>query len=410
MKIAIIGAGFTGLSAAYRLAKSGHAVTVFERDPNPGGLAVGFKDKKWDWALEKHYHHLFTSDWSIRNLAKEIGHPIDFIRPKTSTLVGGQIHQLDSAMSLLHFSKLSVVDRLRTAIGLAILKFNPFWQPFEYTTAKKFILVIMGQESWQVLWEPLFKGKFGQFTDQISASWFWARIYKRSSSLGYPKGGFLALAFSIEKAARKYKAKFNYNVSVDSIDSLTSKFDRVICTLPTPMFSKISGLSYPGLQGIGAVNLVLALKHTFFSDQTYWLNINEPGFPFLAVVEHTNFIAAKRYAGDHLLYVGNYLPATHPYFAMNDKDLLKIFLPYLKRINPKFQAKWIRASWVWKAPFAQPIVTPRYSKSIPPLTTGIPNVYLANIQQVYPYDRGTNYAVQLGEQVALLCTTKSNHS
>lgn len=60
MKIAIIGAGFTGLSAAYQLLKQGHKVTIFEKDSQPGGLAVGYQEKKWDWTLEKHYHYWFT--------------------------------------------------------------------------------------------------------------------------------------------------------------------------------------------------------------------------------------------------------------------------------------------------------------------------------------------------------------
>ena len=194
------------------------------------------------------------------------------------------------------------------------------------------------------------------------------------------------------------------------ISDLTKKFDKVICTLPTPLFSKISGLDYPKLQGIGAVNLVLSLKKPFLIDGTYWLNINDSGYPFLAVVEHTNFQDKSNYNNSHLLYVGNYLPASHSYFNFTDKQLLKIFLPYLQKINPKFKLDWVNMSWVWRAPFAQPIISKHYSKLIPPLVTPIPNVYLANIQQVYPWDRGTNYAVELGIKVANLCANASSAS
>ena len=62
MKIGIIGAGFTGLSAAYYLQKKGHSVTLFEKESYPGGLAIGFKEKEWNWTLEKHYHHSFTNE------------------------------------------------------------------------------------------------------------------------------------------------------------------------------------------------------------------------------------------------------------------------------------------------------------------------------------------------------------
>ncbi|HJZ05762.1 hypothetical protein A2634_04735 [Candidatus Amesbacteria bacterium RIFCSPHIGHO2_01_FULL_48_32] len=406
LKICIIGAGFTGLAAAYYLSKAGHLVEVFEKESQPGGLAIGFQDPNWEWPLEQHYHHWFESDWAIRNLATEIGHSVTFTRPVTSTWINGRISQLDSPISLLKFSHLSMEARLRTAVGLAGLRFNPFWQPFEYFTAKSYIRAIMGEASWKDLWEPLFVGKFDKYAGDISAAWLWARIYKRSPTLGYPEGGFLSFAKSLELAAINYGAKFYYHHPVSHINELLPQFDKVICTLPTPLFEKISGLTYPKLEGIGAVNLVLALKHQFLTDGSYWLNINDRKMPFLAVVEHTNFIEPKHYGGEHLLYVGNYLPSNHEFFRLSENDLVQKFLPYLKMISPKFTQSWIRKSWAFKAPFAQPIITKNYSQLIPPLSTSISNLYLANIQQVYPWDRGTNYAVELGRQVADLCLKK----
>src|SRR3989344_1097234 len=377
-KIAIIGAGFTGLTAALRLSQAGNHVTILEKESQPGGLAIGFKGPGWQWQLEKHYHHLFVSDWVIRNLAAEIGHSIVFTRPKTSTWIDGVITQLDSPASLLKFTHLPLLDRLRTAAGLGLLKFNPLWYPFEYFTAKKYIQTIMGEKSWQKLWEPLFDGKFGTYTDQISAVWFWARIYKRSASLGYPEGGFQSLSQSIANSAQKQGSKFIYNTQINSLTEL-KKFDKIICTLPTPLFSKISGLQYQPLPGLGAVNLVLALKKQFFTDGTYWLNVNDRKIPFLCIAEHTHFVSPSHYNNNHLVYVGNYLPSSHEFFKVSNKELLRLFLPHLQKINPHFTQDWVINSWVWKASFAQPIVTTRYSKLIPPLTTSIPNLYLANI-------------------------------
>ncbi len=429
MEVAIIGAGFTGLAAAYSLSKMGVKVTVFEKEKNPGGLAVGFKDPKWEWTIEQHYHHWFVSDLAIQKLAAEIGHQVTFVRPKTSTWFAGQIAQLDSPISLLTFKALPLIDRLRTCIGLAAMRFNPFWKMFEFATAERYIKTIMGQASWDVLWGPLFVGKFSFHYPRISATWFWARIFKRSSSLGYPKGGFQALAEAVEKAAIDNGAKFVYDCEVENLSSdksgkvtistktQTLTFDKAIFTLPTFLFLKIASSlpddykkKYQSLSGIGAVNLVIALKKQFLTDGTYWLNINDRSMPYLAIVEHTNFMSPKGYGEDHLLYVGNYLAPDHEYFKKTSNELVNEFLPHLKKINPNFEKSWIRKAWVFKAPFAQPIVTSNYSKSIPPLTTPLKNVYLANIQQVYPYDRGTTYAVELGEKAALLCTTKSNHS
>lgn len=393
MKIAIIGAGFTGLSAAFELSKQKHLVTIFEKESQPGGLAIGFKDEKWQWSLEKHYHHLFTSDYSIINLAKEIGHGINFYQPKTSTHINNKNYQLDSLASLLKFPELPLIDRFRTAMGLASLRFNPIWQPLEYITAEKYIKMTMGKNSWKVLWEPLMIGKFGEYSNQISAAWFWARIFKRSASLGYPEGGFQSLADSVASAFINRGGKIIYNKSINKISDLTSEFDKVICTLPTQVFAKMSGLEYKESLGLGAINLVVSLKKSFLKDGSYWLSINDRKLPYLAVVEHTNFVDKKYYGGDHLIYIGNYLPSSHKYFSLNSTELLNVYMPGIKDV---------RKSWVWKVSFAQPIVTTNYSSKIPDLVTKIPNVYLANIQQVYPWDRGTNYAVELGTKVARL--------
>ena len=130
--------------------------------------------------------------------------------------------------------------------------------------------------------------------------------------------------------------------------------------------------------------------------------MNQKGFPFVAVVEQTNFVESGHYGGDRLIYVGNYLPANHKYFGYGWERLVSEFLPYLKKINGGFEKGWIRKGWVFKAPFAQPLVTTGYSAKVLPHETHLPGLYWASIQQVYPWDRGTNYAVEMGERVAEL--------
>ena len=219
MKIAIIGAGFTGLSASYKLLKNGHDVTIFEKENLPGGLALGFKTDKWDWSLEKHYHHFFTNDKAIINLAKEINHEIIIKRPKTSTLIDNKIYQLDSPLNLLLFPKLSVIDRLRMAFVLGVLRYNPFWRPFEKIRATKFLPIFMGKKAYETIWEPLIVGKFGNYADDISLAWFWARIKKRTTKLAYPKGGFLEFANKLTKEIKDKGGKVYFNTEVSEIKS-----------------------------------------------------------------------------------------------------------------------------------------------------------------------------------------------
>jgi len=146
--------------------------------------------------------------------------------------------------------------------------------------------------------------------------------------------------------------------------------------------------------------LVLSLKHSLLSDGTYWLSINEASFPFLAVVEHTNFVEKRYYNNENLVYFGNYLPHDHKYYKKSAGDLVDEFLPYILKMNRGFKKSWINKAYLFKGYYAQPIVSLNYSEMIPSIETPIKGLYLANMQQVYPWDRGTNYAVEQGFQVA----------
>ncbi|MDP3988199.1 MAG: FAD-dependent oxidoreductase [Candidatus Levybacteria bacterium] len=428
MKIAIVGAGFTGLSCAYELSKKGFEVTVFEREKSPGGLASGFKIGNWQWPLEKHYHHFFTSDSFGLNLAKELNISIKFFRPKTKSLIDGKIYPLDSPLDVALFNKLSIPQRMRMALVLAYLKLTPFWKSMEKVTAVSMLPKLMGEKPYKLIWEPLLKGKFGKYKNEIALSWFWARIKKRSQRLGYPLDGYQTFADKIKDNIEKLGGLFYFETQVKEIIKENGKiklicggsdhqakektflFDAVIATVGSLYFTNmVKNLpkDYVGklnsLQALSSLTLVLVLKTSFLNDGTYWLNICGKDFPFLSVVEHTNFIDKKHYDNEHLVYVGNYLPADHPFMKMNTAELLKIYKPWLRKINPYFQLS-ILNSQLFKAPFAQPVIPLNYSKSIPSFKTPIKNIYLANMQQVYPWDRGANYAIELGQKAAKTIT------
>lgn len=422
-KVAIIGAGFTGLSCAYYLSKKGHRVQVFEKDSVPGGLAVGYKEKSWDWTLERHYHHWFTNDKSVLDLAREIDHKVIIPRPKTSSFVDGKIYQLDSPISLLKFPKLSLSDRIRMGISLGVLKYNPFWKPLEKYKAESYLQKSMGEKGYNLLWKPLLCNKLGKYSNAVSLAWFWARIYKRTPKLVYPEGGFLNFAQHLQHEIEKRGGKFYYDTEVVELSSRESpeikfkqarsqklearSYDAIIVTLPSLFFTKIADLpedykkKLGNLKGIGALNLILRLEEQFITDNTYWLSICDEKSPILAVVEHTNFMDKKHYDDEHIVYLGNYMETKDSRFSMNEKELLDLYDPWLKKINPNYRSSIIDYR-LFKAPFAQPIITTNYSKKIPPFLTPLKNVYLANIEQVYPWDRGTNYAVELGRKMSKL--------
>ncbi len=394
MRIAIIGTGITGLTAAFKLSQKGHQITIFEKENYLGGLAAGFKKKDWSWHLEYFFHHLFTSDKAAKKLITELdlSKKLFFQRPKTSIYFRGKIAPFDSLCSLLNFPFLSFPQKIRTGLTTAYLRLTNNWQKLEKTTASQWLSKFYGQKVYQILWEPLLTGKFGEQKNQISMAWFWARIKKRSSRLGYLEGGFQILIDKLVKEIKRNQGKIILNHEIKKLKDLGKNFDKIIITTPTEKFFKTK---LPKM--FGAISLILELKEKFFADGTYWLNINNANFPFVAVVEHTNFTNPKHYANHHLLYVGGYYPQSHRYFKMNKKQILKEFLPYLQKINPNLSPITYRLS---RNLYAQPIVSVNYSQLIPPFKTPISNVYLANMQMVYPWDRGINYAIEIGEKIA----------
>lgn len=426
MKIGIIGAGFTGLATAYDLVKKGHTVTVFERDIAPGGLAIGYKEVGWDWTLEKHYHHWFTNDDFVLNLAKEIGHEVLIRTPKSSFYIAGSLFKFDSPKAILSFSRLPLIDRVRMAGIFAILfRFNPFWKPLERFRVEKTVPLLIGKKAYNLLWRPQLMNKMGEYAKDISLVWFWARIKKRTTSLAYPHGGFLAFAKKLMVAIEKKGGEFMFETEIQNLKQVdetvvltvkntngthTHTFDYVVVTTPSFLFLKIAPSlpqvykdSLVKLQGLSATNLVMRLKKPFFSDNTYWLSVCDPDAPIMAIIEHTNFISKDHYNNEHLVYVGNYA-YTHDKLNWDKEEILSAYTPFLKKINPTFENELIDYTF-FTAPFAQPIIPDNYSKKVPAMTTPFTRVFLANIEQVYPWDRGTNYAVELGQKVAHIIST-----
>ncbi len=426
MNIAIIGAGFTGLTAAYRLTRLGHRVTVFERESQVGGMAYGWKKPGWSWSLETTYHHLFTNDRAIISLCQDLGiaHILRRYAPHTDTFIKGNAYPLDSARGLLAFSPLPFFDRLRTGVMIAACKLVPWYGFLTDKTARDVFLPLGGKNGWNTIWHPLMVGKFGDKADTIAASWLWARIHKRTPSLLYPDGGFATITTALERAIVNAGGKIFTNTAVTGISSsstgflvpftstsrraYSSRFDRVLCTVPSPIAVKLAHFpdwyskKLASVSHIWAQTVVVETAEPIISP-TYWLNINDRSFPFLALVSHTSMISPRHYGNRHITYLGNYLPSGHRFLSLSAKQLMKEFLPFIQRINPSVKASSILSSHVWIVPNAQPLHTPGYPHHIASLVSPINGLFVANMDNIFPWDRGTNYAVELGNTIATLC-------
>ena len=447
MKVAVLGGGMTGLTCAYRLGGQGHRCDVYERWPGLGGQAATM-DLGEGLPLERYYHHLFTSDREIAALYDELGlqDEIAYLPASTAFFAGGRVWPFTTPLDLLRFGVLPLRSRVR--LGLEVLRLqrgpdDP--RPYEDVTAREWIVDRLGEPVWQHLWGPLLRGKFGDRADDVAMVWLWRKLVlrrqvadrqARTERLGWPRHSwqllFDRLAAEIRRAGgrvlidrpamRLDRDGDGLVVTAGAPDSFRrgldpaayapdgqARYDAIVATVPNPVFE---GLLGPGLRAElpggyaerlrsiayhAALCLVLVLDRPFTS--TYWMNIADD-LPFIGVIEHTNWVSPSHYGGRHILYVANYVAPDSPLLDLDADALLEHYLDGLRRIQPAFAPEQVRERWIFREPHAQPIVDVGYRRRIPPLDTGVPGLWLANTTQVYPEDRGTNYAVRLGNLVA----------
>ncbi len=284
-------------------------------------------------------------------------------------------------------------------------------------TAAEWVRRRMGARPYEVVWGPLLQGKFGELADKIAMPWFWARVHDRTPQLGYLRGGFQRLydrlaeriadhggSLRLGTEVREIRTDPAGGMQVETATGEVFSVDRVVSTLAVRLTCRLApeltdeyrakhewGTAY------GAHCLVLALDRPL--TESYWMNVNDPGFPFMALVEHTNYMDRADYGGRHLVYLGNYRPMDDPLLRTPTAEVVSQFTSHLARINPAFQPEWVTDAWSFAAPFAQPIVTVDYRDHIPPFETPMPGLWVASMFQVYPHDRGQNYSIELAERL-----------
>ena len=432
MRVGIIGAGAAGLAAAYELGLQGHSAAVYERADFLGGQASTFD--VGGARLEKGYHHWFTSDTDIVDLTHEIGlgHQVRWIDSSVGTLWDGRIYPFVTPMDLLKFTPLSLLDRMRLGLTTLYLQRQKDFRKYEGITADEWLRRHSGKRGYEVFWGPMLRGKFGDdYYKDVGMAWMWGKVQTRVKSrgkgmvkekLGYPVGSFgevfdvladkvreqggeVHLSAAVERVDAGDGGAVGMRVALDGGSAREERFDAVIATTPSYLFPRlVDGLPANYLRRLTDVNYMAAVLVILVLDRpltnVYWLNVADRSIPFVAAIEHTNLIGPEHYGGKHIVYLSNYLSTDHPMFRMGHDEILREYLPHLRKINPDFNPSWIETSYHHRVGAAQPIIGTNYSERIPAHRTPIRGLYLANTTQVYPEDRGTNYSVRMGREVA----------
>jgi protoporphyrinogen oxidase len=358
----------------------------------------------------------------MMGLIQELGlmDKVIFPRPLTVMYHNEKFYPFDSILNALRFPGLGFgLNKIRFGFVGLFLRLTNNWRALEKVTADSWMMKWAGKQVYEQMWKPLLVGKFGPFYKDVNMAWMWARIKARTTRLGTFEGGFQKFADLFAEKLRGMGVEIRLGVRVDSMEREQAKivvrsegrsesFDKVLVTTSPNLMAKmcpslpenyLKGLLE--LKSMGAVVMVVSLKQQLSSDGYYWFNLpKEAGFPMLALVEHTNFVSSEHFGGDRIVYAGDYLELGHEYFSLSDEQLLERFMPAFKRINPAFGKDWVKKVWVNKTNYAQPVPLVNHSKNIPAIQTPIEGIYFASMSQVYPWDRGTNFAVEIGRRAA----------
>ena len=437
MKICIIGAGITGLTTGYKLSKLGHEVEIFESASFSGGQASTINFENFE--IEKAYHHLFVTDKAILGLYKELDleDELEWYKSKVATFAEKKIWSTTSPIDLLKLPIIPLKDRINLALISLRLKLIKNWKKLESISAYQWLSKHVSDRTFEIIFEPLLRGKFGRYYKDICMPWFWAKIQTRVSSrnkkfdeiLCYPKNSFSLLIKKLENEIQNQGGSIKHGHLITSINTKDNKvssvnyisdnkskhienFDAVVSTAPYSILSRLITLDKSitekmnKVQYMSAVVMILILKNPI--SNYYWLSIADKEFPFLGIIEHTNLLPKEKYNNNNIVYITNYVEEDNELLNMNYEEVIEKYTPFIKSINNTFSKDEIIDYKFNKINYAQPIIPINYSSYRIPIKLPVFGLYSANTAQIYPEDRGTNYSVDLGQKVTNIILEDEN--
>ena len=432
MRVAIVGAGVTGLTVATGLLEQGHEVEVFEKG-QVGGLAGGFPYRGSPGVhLEKFYHHIFTSDREVIELTERYGlkDELKWCTSRSGVIADGKLWRFGSPLDLLRFKPMgSLYQRLLMGWNLRYFTKTDDWPSLDAIRCRDFFARRRNLTAYENFWEPLLKQKFGTAYNDTPASFLWGRIHPRANSrqkgkeaLGYLNGGFQQLFLRMAEDLRSRGGKLHTGQAVRALqpgdrptlvaNRAGGQFNRVVWTGSLPQLKRV--IANPtaelvhrceAVRYMAVTQLVVVLKRQ--QSNYYWLNNIDPDVTFGGLIEHTNMVSPEHYGGEHILYVVNYHePGDARFCRKRASDVLEHHLPSLKRILARFREDDILRLYCIRDTYASPLYDLGYAERRPPYQGWIPGVDICGMAQVYPEDRNMSHGVRRAMEYLSTCCTE----
>ncbi len=227
-RVAVVGAGIAGLSAAYELHRRGAAVTVFETRPRAGGVLL--TERTGGWTVEGGPDSILTMKPAGLELVKELGLG-DQVVPTLSRRVyvrfRGELHPLPEGVFLTVPTKAGPFLKSRLfswpgKIRMGLDRILPRGPEVEDESLGSFVRRRLGGEALERLAEPLMAGIYLADADELSMKATFPRFLEMERTHG-----------SLIKALRKApQAPGSVSPFVSLRDGLGQIADRLVAALP----------------------------------------------------------------------------------------------------------------------------------------------------------------------------------
>jgi protoporphyrinogen oxidase len=420
-KIAVLGGGPMGLAAAWHLLKQGHQVSLFEAGDRLGGMSASFDFD--GLPIERFFHFLCATDYDYFDLLTELGiaDKLRWVNTRMGLFHQKKLYNWGEPVALLKFPGLSLLEKMRYAIQVMYCKHLKDFSSLNKKTATTWLKSMLGEKAYSLLWEPLLSLKFYQFKDEVSAAWIAARVQRVAHSreslfkekLGYLEGGSDAFLYAIEHAIREKGGAIHLGMPIDKVQIAGSavegvlvagelqRFDAVISTIPLPYVARIvPDLPQEDLQklaairNVGVVTVKLKLKQSL--TPYFWLNITDTQYGIPGIIEYTNLNPLP----DTVVYIPYYMPQDHVKYSWDSEQFRSETIKCLRDVNPNFDENWIKALHISRYFYAQPVCTPDYLSTLPPMQSPIAGFFMADTSYYYPQDRAITDSIRTGNQLA----------
>lgn len=423
-KITIVGGGLLGLSMAYFFQKNGcKEINVIEKENELGGACSWLKIG--DTIVDRFYHVILAQDERFFRFMEELGldDSYGFTTTRMGIFNGVKSHPINTPKEFLLYPGLTLFNKFKLAYTILYCQFYKDWKKLESLSVPEWLVSIGGEDNYKTMWLPIMRAKFGDNINKLTAVDMWARISRLSSSrkanlsqkMAYIKGTPKTLIDRLEyhlinNGATIIKGNGIKNivadknkitgVNLDNGDSMQS--DIYVFTIPLPNFEKLIPDEYGNyknklkqIQYLDNVCLILKLHKPLTS--FYMLNLQDPGMPFTGIIGLSHIYPKNEFNGYHIFYISKYILEDSDFFKKTKEEILSIYMPHFKKINPEFNESWIAGYELSKGKNIEPFHKINYSQFIPEKKGVFENCFLVTTAQIYPEITVLNTSVKVAE-------------